>query len=155
MRFQICISVFICFKFEVVWAKMLEYRQMLFYYYHSQFSDLSGTYKLNSKQVGQFFKKNCSWLPWPCLFLKKCSYQSKPCRTGGDQTANPSGRWRSHSASPCPRWPRSGGAPSGAGPALEAQTDKRGSDSQGYKNSFKFYYTFLGKKIFRSIKTMA
>lgn len=57
MWFQISISVYICFKFEVVWADMLEYRQMLFYYYHSQFSDLSGTYKLNSKQVGQFLKK--------------------------------------------------------------------------------------------------
>lgn len=97
-----------------------------------------------------------------CLrsWLSFSSYHWRLYKTGGDRRASPSGWWRSRSRSPCPGWEGSGGAPSGAGPALEAQTDKRVSEVQQNKNSFmqtgfniaNTSATFL---IFRSIKTMA
>lgn len=51
-------------------------------------------------------------------------YRWRLCRTGGDQTAGLSGRLHFQSVFPCPEWAGNGEAPSGSGPALEAQTDR-------------------------------
>lgn len=50
-------------------------------------------------------------------------YHWRLCKSGAGQTTGLSGRWRSHSGSPCPGWAGSGEAPPRAGPALQ-ETDQ-------------------------------